>query len=619
MAITIGSNIAALGAQRRLAGSTNSLSKTFERLSSGLRINRASDDAAGLSIASALNADARVLTQGIRNLNDGISLLSIASGGLQELSAITTRQSELAEQAANGLYSTKQRLALDAEARALTAEYNRIVATTDFNNISLLNRDSSVLMQFQAGYGQSGSLSIGLGLASGSGTTSSTADAASGTAETDTFDFSAADSGFTETIIVSVGDIASVSDGDYFMFESNDGVHAFDAYFWLNVSGSASDPTPFSPLGDGLGFEVNLVGLTTADQISNKIAQTIFGNYFGPIESTVTDLGGNATTSYFILQSSSFTAGSGHGTFGTKQSDSYLDIVPGEYITFSSPTADYYAWFNFGSNNNPNIAGRTGIQINYNPNGNASTLRNAVAAGIAGAVPEVAVSGAGTSLTITSNAVGAAGGPSSGASAISAIRPVAGTATAINIGADTISVPSHGYSTAQAITISTNGTFPGGLSSGTYYAIIVDSNTIKLATSVINANSGTAVNITSAGTGTMTLSTTITGVSAYITDIDLQSQISARNSMDTLKDRLKAISLAAGSIGSFESRFTAAINNMSTSIANYKDAESRIRDADVAIEAANLARLSILQQAGAAVLSQAKQEPALALKLLKSI
>lgn len=162
MAVTIGSNISALQAQRHLARSTEGVSATSERLASGLRINRASDDAAGLAISSSLRADSRVFAQGIRNINDGVSALNIAQGSLQQLSDIVTRQMELAEQAANGTYSTTQRDGLQDEADALTSEFNRILGTTSFNGINLFQNPSNP-MQLQAGYGNDGILSSYVG------------------------------------------------------------------------------------------------------------------------------------------------------------------------------------------------------------------------------------------------------------------------------------------------------------------------------------------------------------------------------------------------------------------------------------------------------------------------
>ena len=120
MPITLGSNIASLRGQRQLAKTSAELGTVFQRLSSGQRINKASDDAAGLSIADSLNAKSRIFNQGVRNLNDGLSLLSIADSAIENLSGIVIRLEELAEQSANGVYTNKQRKALDDEAQALS-------------------------------------------------------------------------------------------------------------------------------------------------------------------------------------------------------------------------------------------------------------------------------------------------------------------------------------------------------------------------------------------------------------------------------------------------------------------------------------------------------------------
>lgn len=147
MAVTIGSNIASLQAQRRLSDSTQRLSTTFERLSSGQRINRASDDAAGLSIADQLRADGRVATVAIRNANDGISLVAIADSALGQISLTLTRLAELAEQSANGVFSVVQRSALSSEFVALASEIERIAVTTEFNGVKLISGTSQVVLQ----------------------------------------------------------------------------------------------------------------------------------------------------------------------------------------------------------------------------------------------------------------------------------------------------------------------------------------------------------------------------------------------------------------------------------------------------------------------------------------
>lgn len=147
MAITINNNIASLNAQRRLGESTNSLNKAFEKLSSGLRITRASDDAAGLAIADTLRADQRIASVAVRNANDGISLVSIADGALNEIGSVLARMAELAEQSANGVLNTTQRSAIDTEFQALGSEIQRIADTTEFNGLSLLSGGMEVSLQ----------------------------------------------------------------------------------------------------------------------------------------------------------------------------------------------------------------------------------------------------------------------------------------------------------------------------------------------------------------------------------------------------------------------------------------------------------------------------------------
>lgn len=147
MAITINTNIAALNAQRRLGNTTSQLQKTYERLSSGLRIVRASDDAAGLAIADTLKSDQKIATVALRNANDGISLISIADGALSEIGNVLTRMGELSEQSANGTLSASQRSALDSEFRSLGSEIERIAITTQFNGLALLSGTASIALQ----------------------------------------------------------------------------------------------------------------------------------------------------------------------------------------------------------------------------------------------------------------------------------------------------------------------------------------------------------------------------------------------------------------------------------------------------------------------------------------
>ena len=125
MSLTINNNSASINAQRNLANTTVSLNRSLERLSSGLRITRASDDAAGLAISEAFRADIRSLSRAQLNANDGISLLQVAEGALNESSSIMIRLRELAIQSANGTLGTSERASLDSEFQLLVAEVDR--------------------------------------------------------------------------------------------------------------------------------------------------------------------------------------------------------------------------------------------------------------------------------------------------------------------------------------------------------------------------------------------------------------------------------------------------------------------------------------------------------------
>ena len=139
MAISIHTNLMAGNAARTLGAHYGRLSKSVQRLSSGLRINSAADDAAGLAIRELMRADVASLNQGIRNANDAISMIQTADGALAVIDEKLIRMKELAEQAATGTYNSTQRLIIDSEYQAMAAEIDRIANATDFNGIKLLD------------------------------------------------------------------------------------------------------------------------------------------------------------------------------------------------------------------------------------------------------------------------------------------------------------------------------------------------------------------------------------------------------------------------------------------------------------------------------------------------
>src|SRR6185312_2294742 len=150
MGLRINTNTASLNAQRNLYGTKMGLDKSLEKLSSGFRINRAGDDAAGLAISENLKAQIRGLKQASRNAQDGVSLVQVAEGGLNEISSIMIRLRELSVQSASDTIGPVERQFLNVEYDQLVSEIDRIAAATEFNGTQLLSGTGSI-MDFQVG------------------------------------------------------------------------------------------------------------------------------------------------------------------------------------------------------------------------------------------------------------------------------------------------------------------------------------------------------------------------------------------------------------------------------------------------------------------------------------
>ena len=150
MSLRINNNVEAFNAHRQLVATSDRASKSMERLSSGYRINRAADDAAGLAISEKLRGQIRGLSQAQRNAQDGVSLVQTAEGSLNEVHSMLQRVRELAVQYSNGTLSTSDKAAITAEAAQLASEIERIGTTTNFNGIKLLDGSASTV-SFQVG------------------------------------------------------------------------------------------------------------------------------------------------------------------------------------------------------------------------------------------------------------------------------------------------------------------------------------------------------------------------------------------------------------------------------------------------------------------------------------
>lgn len=618
MAISLGSNISALRTIRQLDNTTHNLAATSERLASGQRINRAADDAAGLSIASSLNADARVLNQGIRNFNDGVSLLNIAEGALSSLSNIVTRQKELAAQAANGVYTLQQRRALDGEANALVNEYNRIIQSTSFNGVRLLDRSISTL-SLQGGYGSSGILSVGVGnefdRTVGTGSLSSAASYAAGTNVTGVGIGDLNGDGIAEIV-------NSLASGNLNVMMGNG-----DGSFKAGVSYSAGGGREAVILDINGDNKTDVVAFNGGGQLAVFLgngdgtlkARSTFSTLADSRDLAVADFNGDGKIDFAsaMFANNGFTVvlGNGDGTFKAYTSYSGTPSISAvEAADFNNDGIIDIATTNLGDLTASiflgNGDGKFHLHTSFTPGGtnyelSAADLNNDGYTDLA-----FATDGSGGSARIRLG-----NGDGSFKASVSYTTDVYSHYISVgDINGDGMfDLFTANYSSNSVAALIGNG--DGSFKARSLYAT-GGNGPHALALGDVNGDSVFDVVTADRSSAVVSVFLAKTENVTTVGRLYLLSQEGARSALTTLDQTLERISLELGSIGSFQSRLAVGINNLSSSRENYIAANSRIMDADIAQESANLIRHQILQQAASSVLAQANQQPALSLQLL---
>jgi len=613
MAQIINTNIASLNAQRNLTRSQSQLNVSLQRLSSGLRINSAKDDAAGLAISERFTTQIRGLNQAARNANDGISLAQTAEGALGEASNALQRIRELAIQSANSTNSVSDRTALNSEAAQLLSEIQRNAQTTSFNGQKILDGSFSTA-QFQVGAEANQTISFGI---TGATTNLLGAYQTTSAAAVTTTAFDGTAAAFS---INGVAVAASASTGSA-------GVTSGSAAAKVTAVNSVTSQTGVTATATNTlaGIApIAGIGLSNGDLVINGVAvgsiasastAAVQGQNAATAINAVSNQTGVTATRNSSTGALTLTAADGRditissGNAGTTQIvTNIFNAVGLDASTGANPTGSNTQTSTVSSNFRTGtgtattgevLAGDTivvdGITYEFNLVGAASTSNVEVA--IAADAANTVVAGA---LRDAVNAQRTAGNTTVSAAAAGAVVTFTNALVgAESIGAvdgiDTDSGIAHSAETAGTDAVGTTGVVNGG--------------TLTLSSDKNFTFTGTAL----AAAGLGSASTALT----QLDSVDISTVGGANSAISVLDGALAQISTIRADLGAIQNRFESTIANLTATSENLSSARSRVQDADFASETAALTRAQILQQAGVAILSQANALPQLVLSLLQ--
>lgn len=667
----INHNITALNTHRQLSTNTANQSKSIEKLSSGLRINRAGDDAAGLAISEKMRGQIRGLDQASRNAQDGISLIQTAEGALNETHDILQRMKELATQAANDTNTTNDRGEIQKEINQLTSEINRIGNTTEFNTQKLLNGSSGTSTATKVTNTVAGAPTDPAGSLTGvSNLTGSAAGTATKGHVDFTIDTALAD---TETLTVGGQTITTYADATA---RSAANAGAGDAYGIL-ASDSAADQAAairamtFTGLtATGTGADVVLtqtVGgtgtVTAATGTTAKITQTNTASVpgaaavAGHTDFTITtalgagdklEVGGRTITAYADAAAKA-AANSGAGdNYGVLATDSAADQATAiKAMTFTGLTASgtgasvvlTQSTAGTGDVDQAVLSGATAATAGVS-NFDVSTLK----AGEKIKIDNTTISVFKTQAEVdTANAATAGSAILAGTdasdtatklkAAIALNTDLSAKYTATGTGANIVLTQKAGQESETAPTVETT-TAPGsgytatlqiGANQGQSFSVQI--NDMRAAALGIAGTAGKdALGVgTETGDDVVGANFTAVGASNDLSDettdgehgLDVSNATKASAAIKVFDQAIASVSSERSKLGAFQNRLEHTINNLKTSSENLTSAESRVRDVDMAKEMMTQTKSSILAQAAQAMLAQANQQPQGVLQLLR--
>jgi len=619
MGMTINTNIAALNAQRNLGKTQGLLNKSLQRLSSGLRINSAKDDAAGLAIGTRMGAQVRGLNQAIRNANDGISLAQTAEGALQETTNLLQRIRELSVQSANDTNSASDRSALQAETSQLLSELTRIAEVTKFNGKGILDGSFSSA-QFQVGANANQTISFGI-------TGAKTSDLGSFQATNVVATSSTAFDGANLTIN-DINVAASVA-------TNSAGVTAGSAASKATAINSISNETGVTATASTSITGIVAVagkGLNNGDLIINDLAVGSIAsdaNIITQANNTVTEINkisnnsGVTATANQSTGAITLTASDGRdikikaGNAGTAQIVTDIFNATGlDAATGLDPTGHNTSTLQVVASDTF-LATHPGTPANELAVGDTVTIDSVVYEFYDSATTYAGSNvGVGVALAGDSSAIAAALNTE-----INAQRALGNTTINSSVSTDTLTLTNALFGN-ESITYAENlnGANATVLTETTDTATGTDA-----ADAVASTNQGTlslnsASNFTLGGTtgqltaaGFQNSSTSLTEMST----VDISTVTGANDAIAVIDGALSQVGSIRGDLGAIQNRFESTISNLQNVSENISAARARIMDADFAAETAAMTKAQVLQQAGVAMLAQANQLPQIVLSLLQ--
>jgi flagellin len=597
----INTNISSLTAQRQLSVSQTSLATAMARLSSGLRVNSAKDDAAGLAISERFTSQIRGSNQAARNANDGISLAQTAEGDLAQISNNLQRIRELAVQAANGTNSSSDRVSLNNEAAALVVENDRLATTSAFNGIKLLDGTFTAQI-FQVGANGSASDVVAVSsIASaranslGVGASSSYASTVAGASPTLPNNIAAG------TLAVNNQAIgATASDGVSSSFPKTSGIAIAAA---INAISGATNVTATVSATTSAGVAVTTAALGTA-LLTGAI--TVNGVDVGAIAAATSAVGRGTQVAAAINAKTSQTG-----------------------VTASVDTATGAVALTAADGRNIVVGGTTGVGVNTGLGNGGLIVGTATSATVptATGITVALVSGDVLINGVDIGPIGVSG---------SALARGTAVAAAINAISDrtnvTATVGAGGLVSLSGAVSATTITGTGaGLAVNTGLQVNAGTNltltsTSSLTRSAITLNSASSDGITLAGLSSTALSAAgltegytaaTTTAGAGVSSINLTTAAGAQAALAAVDSAINTVNSTRAALGAYQARFVSVVASLATTAENLTASRSRVQDADFAAETAALSRAQILQQAGTAMVAQANQLPQGVMALLR--